>query len=48
VQVPTEITGAKVTRWSLAFDQAIDSANLHLFAVYQHLTPEVACRTLLL
>jgi predicted porin len=41
VQVPTEITGAKVTRWSLAFDQAIDSANMHLYAVYQHLTPEV-------
>jgi hypothetical protein len=41
VPVPTEITGAKVTRWSLAFDQAIDAAQMHLYAVYQHLTPEV-------
>jgi predicted porin len=41
VPVPTEITGAEVTRWSLAFDQAIDSANMHLYAVFQHLTPEV-------
>jgi hypothetical protein len=41
VQVPTEITGADVDRWSVAFDQAIDQANLHLYAVYQHLTPEV-------
>jgi predicted porin len=41
VQVPTEITGADVDRWSLAFDQAIDAANMHLYAVYQHLTPEV-------
>jgi predicted porin len=41
VPVPTEITGALVTRWSLAMDQAIDSANMHLYAVYQHLTPEV-------
>jgi predicted porin len=32
VDVPTEITGSQVTRWSLAFDQAIDSANLHLYA----------------
>ena len=39
VTVPTEITGSEVTRWSLAFDQAIDSANMHLYAVYQHLTP---------
>jgi predicted porin len=41
VTVPTEITGSQVTRWSLDFDQAIDSANLHLYAVYQHLTPDV-------
>jgi hypothetical protein len=39
--VPTEITGADVDRWSLAFDQAIDQASMHLYAVYQHLTPEV-------
>jgi predicted porin len=45
VQVPTEITGAEVTRWSLAFDQAIDSANMHLYAVYQYLTPEVSLVT---
>ena len=41
VDVPTEITGSQVTRWSLALDQAIDLANMHLYAVYQHLTPEV-------
>ena len=41
VTVPTEITGSEVTRWSLAFDQAIDSANMHLYAVYQHLTADV-------
>jgi predicted porin len=41
VQVPTEITGADVDRWSVAFDQAIDQASMHLYAVYQHLTPEV-------
>jgi len=41
VTVPTEITGSQVTRWSLAFDQAIDSANMHLYAVYQHLTADV-------
>jgi hypothetical protein len=41
VQVPTEITGADVDRWSVAFDQAIDQATMHLYAVYQHLTPEV-------
>jgi hypothetical protein len=45
VQVPTEITGAEVNRWSLAFDQAIDSANMHLYAVYQHLTPDVSLVT---
>ena len=41
VAVPTEITGADVDRWSLAFDQAIDQASMHLYAVYQHLTPKV-------
>ena len=39
--MPTEITGADVDRWSLAFDQAIDQASMHLYAVYQHLTPKV-------
>jgi predicted porin len=39
--VPTEITGAKVTRWYVGYDQAIDSAAMHLYAVYQHLTDEV-------
>ena len=41
VAVPMEITGADVDRWSLAFDQVIDQASMHLYAVYQHLTPEV-------
>ncbi len=39
--IPTEITGAKVTRWYLGYDQAIDSAALHLYGVYQHLTADV-------
>ena len=41
VDVGTEITGAQVDRWGIAFDQAIDSAMMHVYAVYQHLTPEV-------
>ena len=41
VGVDTEITGAQVDRWGIAFDQAIDSAMMHLYVVYQHLTPEV-------
>jgi hypothetical protein len=41
VTVPTEIIGSQVTRWSLAFDQAIDSANMHLYAAYQHLTADL-------
>ena len=39
--VATEITGAEVSRWYLGFDQAIDSAAMHLYAVYQHLEPTV-------
>ena len=39
--VATEITGAQVTRWYLGFDQSIDSAAMHLYAVYQHLDPSV-------
>ncbi len=39
--IPTEITGAKVTRWYLGYDQAINSAALHLYGVYQHLTADV-------
>ncbi|MGC1710083.1 MAG: hypothetical protein WA717_00580, partial [Methyloceanibacter sp.] len=39
--VATEITGANVSRWYLGFDQAIDSAAMHLYAVYQHLEPKV-------
>jgi hypothetical protein len=35
------VAGAQVTRWYLGFDQAIDSAALHLYAVYQHLTDNV-------
>jgi Gram-negative porin len=41
VGVNTEITGSQVDRWGIGVDQAIDSAMMHLFAVYQHLTPEV-------
>jgi predicted porin len=39
--IATEITGAEVTRWYLGYDQAIDSAMMHLYAVYQHLEPSV-------
>jgi hypothetical protein len=39
--IGTEITGSQVARWYLGFDQAIDSAALHLYAVYQHLTADV-------
>ena len=39
--IPTEITCSKVTRWYLGYDQAIDSAALHLYGVYQHLTADV-------
>jgi predicted porin len=42
VDVNTEITGAEVNRWSLGLDQALDSANMHLYAVYQHFTPDVS------
>ena len=41
IDVPTEITGSMVDRWSLALDQAVDSANMHVYTVFQHLTPEV-------
>lgn len=37
----TEITGSKVGRTYVGIDQAIDSAALHLYAVYQHLTANV-------
>ena len=37
----TEITGADVDKWYLGFDQGIDSAAMHLYAVYQHLNPTV-------
>ena len=42
VDVPVEITGADVDRWILAFDQALDKSGMHLYAVYQHLTPDVS------
>jgi predicted porin len=41
VDVPVEVTGADVNRWSLALDQALDKSGMHLYAVYQHLTPNV-------
>jgi predicted porin len=41
VTIPTEITGANVNRWYLGFDQAFDKSGLHLYAAYQHLTPNV-------
>jgi predicted porin len=42
VPIGTEIVGADVNRWALAMDQAVEAANMHLYAVYQHLTPEVS------
>lgn len=41
VAVNTEITGADVNRWFLAFDQELEKSGMHLYAVYQHLTPDV-------
>jgi hypothetical protein len=41
VAVGTEITGADVDRWAVGVDQALDSANMHLYAVYQHFTADV-------
>lgn len=41
VTVGTEITGADVDRWAVGVDQALDSANMHLYAVYQHFTADV-------
>jgi hypothetical protein len=41
VSVPTEMTGAQVSRWYLGYDQAIDSAALHIYGVYQHLNADV-------
>ena len=45
VAVNTEITGADVTRWSLSLDQELEKSGMHLYAVYQHLTPEVSLVT---
>ncbi len=42
VDVPVEITGADVDRWTLAFDQELEKSGMHLYAVYQHLTPDVS------
>jgi hypothetical protein len=41
VPVNTQITEADVDRWFLALDQSIDSAAMHLYAVYQHLNADV-------
>jgi predicted porin len=41
VGVPVQITGADVNRWYLGFDQALDKANMHLYAGYQHLEADV-------
>jgi len=38
---PTEITGSKVTRWYVGYDQSMVSGYLHLYGVYQHLTSDV-------
>src|SRR6476659_4364872 len=45
VQVQPRPAGAEVNHSSLAFDQAVDSANMHLYAVYQQLTPDVSLVT---
>jgi Gram-negative porin len=42
VPINTEITGSNVDEWYLGFDQAIDSAAMHLYAVFQHFTPDVS------
>jgi predicted porin len=42
VPINTEITGSNVDKWYLGFDQALDAANMHLYAVFEHLTPDVS------
>jgi predicted porin len=39
--IPTEITGSKVTRWYLGYDQSMVNGYIHLYGVYQHLTSNV-------
>jgi hypothetical protein len=45
INVPTQITGSDVDRWFLAFDQSFEAAALHLYAVYQHFTPDISLVT---
>jgi predicted porin len=39
--IPTEITGSRVTRWYLGYDQSLVNGYIHLYGVYQHLTADV-------
>jgi predicted porin len=39
--VNTEITGSDVDKWYLGYDQAIDSAAMHMYLVFEHLEPSV-------
>jgi hypothetical protein len=45
INFATQITGSDVDRWFLAFDQSFESAALHLYAVYQHFTPDITLVT---
>ena len=42
VPINTEITGSNVDEWYLGFDQGLESASMHLYAVFQHFTPDVS------
>ena len=41
VPVNTQITGSDVDRWYLGLDQEIELAEMHLYAVYQHLDADI-------
>jgi hypothetical protein len=36
IGIKTQVTESDVRDWFLAFDQSIEAAALHLYAVYQH------------
>jgi predicted porin len=41
VLVNSQITGAEVNRWYLGLDQGIESAQMHLYTVYQHYEADI-------
>ena len=41
IDPPWAITGAEVNRWYLGLDQGIESAQMHLYMVYQHYEADI-------